>query len=654
MKTVQEGQALYNSRNGLIGYVMGVSFPEHTKMLIGGQGMQSIEYEARVQWVQDGLIPAHQNEIDNNTIEKYIEAAANMKLEPVDMPTLKEMIAKQASIQQSEREKREEELRQERAKREAYEEEHAPQVPVWAKAVIIGELIEDKSDLMSDYHGSNTTKVIVLGFSKHTRDLFKEMRTAAGNHPSTEHLVNADEQAEHREKYSMGGGYYLKDGYRHSNGWQVSKRPLRAEKPIKDIPTGEWCIKSEPKAEEVKTQTFKTFELSAGTRAGFIQIGFNEKPSAEIRNEMKSAGFRWSRHNAVWYGKTEKLPARYSVDQGEEVTPATSEELMKSKAEAMRAKAEALQIAIDDKMNPACANQNPTPRRARMAESMRLDGEKLQEVQMIFNALADMHETGSAGILKGLENKSQIESLLLVGRLGCERFLINSNVYGDEVKRLSRAGLETSADYSEALEAIKIIQEGAPEVDNTAQEIRKKQNDLIGCKIDGFFPTPKPVIEKMLSYFPNDLGGEYVLEPSAGNGEIADAIRGANGIAQCIEINGRLQDILELKGHKVIDSDFTEYGGNQYKYILMNPPFEKRQDAEHIQKAFNLLSEGGTLAAIAGEGVFFGTDKKAVQFQEFLEMVGAEVVELGDAFKEKGQGRLRTTGTHSRLIIISK
>ena len=25
------------------------------------------------------------------------------------------------------------------------------------------------------------------------------------------------------ERYSMGGGYYLKDGYRHSSGWSVYK-----------------------------------------------------------------------------------------------------------------------------------------------------------------------------------------------------------------------------------------------------------------------------------------------------------------------------------------------------------------------------------------------------------------------------------------------
>src|SRR3546814_15933738 len=49
------------------------------------------------------------------------------------------------------------------------------------------------------------------------------MRKAAALHPETAHLTDADEKAEHREKYSMGAGYYLKNGWRDSSGWCVKK-----------------------------------------------------------------------------------------------------------------------------------------------------------------------------------------------------------------------------------------------------------------------------------------------------------------------------------------------------------------------------------------------------------------------------------------------
>jgi hypothetical protein len=53
--------------------------------------------------------------------------------------------------------------------------------PSWAKASIVAELHTDKSDIQSDYFASATTRVVVLAWSKHTRDLFSEMRKAAAS-----------------------------------------------------------------------------------------------------------------------------------------------------------------------------------------------------------------------------------------------------------------------------------------------------------------------------------------------------------------------------------------------------------------------------------------------------------------------------------------
>lgn len=52
-------------------------------------------------------------------------------------------------------------------------------------------------------------------------------------------------------------------------------------------------------------------QVSDGTRAGYSEVRFSEKPSVEIREELKSAGFRWAVTSACWYGRTAKLPARY-------------------------------------------------------------------------------------------------------------------------------------------------------------------------------------------------------------------------------------------------------------------------------------------------------------------------------------------------------
>lgn len=37
-------------------------------------------------------------------------------------------------------------------------------------------------------------------------------------------------------------------------------------------------------------------------RDGFVEFSFDQKPDEATRTILKSAGFRWSNHNKVWYG----------------------------------------------------------------------------------------------------------------------------------------------------------------------------------------------------------------------------------------------------------------------------------------------------------------------------------------------------------------
>lgn len=95
--------------------------------------------------------------------------------------------------------------------------------PAWAQAAIVATLEHDDCDSMTDYFNVKRSRCVVIGWSKHKRDLFAEMRKAAALFPETADLADAPESAEHREKYSMGGGYYLKAGNRYDSGWKVSK-----------------------------------------------------------------------------------------------------------------------------------------------------------------------------------------------------------------------------------------------------------------------------------------------------------------------------------------------------------------------------------------------------------------------------------------------
>lgn len=85
---------------------------------------------------------------------------------------------------------------------------------------------------------------------------------------------------------------------------KVAKLVVRVERVCSDKPT-------RAPANEADTHEAGDATVRPGTRPGYVEVVFDSKPSAEVRSELKAAKFRWSRHNACWYGKETALPARY-------------------------------------------------------------------------------------------------------------------------------------------------------------------------------------------------------------------------------------------------------------------------------------------------------------------------------------------------------
>lgn len=214
--------------------------------------------------------------------------------------------------------------------------------------------------------------------------------------------------------------------------------------------------------------------------------------------------------------------------------------------------------------------------------------------------------------------------------------------------RLTRMGLTTDDELRVALGEYLQYKEGVREED----PIAKAERAIIGQKVGiDFFPTPKGEASNMAS-LAQITKGMRVLEPSAGNGNLADAARAAGADVDVIEISDSLRKILEAKGYNLVAHDFMEFTPEQpYDAILMNPPFSNRRDAEHIRHAFGMLKPGGHLVAIAGEGVFNGSDAKAVAFRDWLDQHGAEVEPLAKGtFEDKKL--LATTGANARRIVM--
>ena len=157
-----------------------------------------------------------------------------------------------------------------------------------------------------------------------------------------------------------------------------------------------------------------------------------------------------------------------------------------------------------------------------------------------------------------------------------------------------------------------------------------------------FYPTPESLITKMLEGL--DIHIDYILEPSAGKGDIADAvvrkIYGTNywheskirEMIDCVEINPNLQHILSDKHYRVVHDDFLSYRTKkQYDLIVMNPPFNNGD--LHLLHALDLVREGGTVICILNAETLRNTYTKSRQLlMQKLNEYGASIEYLQNEF----------------------
>ncbi len=315
-------------------------------------------------------------------------------------------------------------------------------------------------------------------------------------------------------------------------------------------------------------------------------------------------------------------------------------------AKRFRIGADALQNQIDAKRNPAISHQNLTARRGRIAEGMGRDADRIEWAQKRLRALADMHESGTVPeSLKGIASRADLEEL----RPG---FDDRPPEYRHrDAKRLEVAGI-TSRNFDEAAKAVAGM--GTKREKTPAEVTRELERGLIGRKIEGFFPTPRPVVDRMLSEA-DVRPGMKVLEPSAGKGDIADAARDKGADVTAVELHPELRSILDAKGHEVGGFDFLSYraGLGQYDRVVMNPPFERGQDIEHVRHAFEMLKPGGRLVSLMGEGSFFKQDANSVHFRDWLDNVHGTSEKL-DPGSFTGKDSFRQTGVAARMVVVDK
>ena len=171
-----------------------------------------------------------------------------------------------------------------------------------------------------------------------------------------------------------------------------------------------------------------------------------------------------------------------------------------------------------------------------------------------------------------------------------------------------------------------------------------------------YFATPPDVVSRMLTtvtvatQLPTDA---WILEPSAGTGNIVTAIR-ALGIAariDAVEPDPLRAAILRAEygpatagreSVNVYEADFLTWDApRRYDAIYMNPPFatpdDRRAYVAHIRRAYGLLKPGGALVSVAPVALEFLISPRSVR--ELREAITARggLARLADgAFKDSG------------------
>ncbi len=312
----------------------------------------------------------------------------------------------------------------------------------------------------------------------------------------------------------------------------------------------------------------------------------------------------------------------------------------------LRKAADGLQGQIDKKRSPAIAEQNYTPRRARIAASMGAEADRLEAMQGRLRMLADLHERGEVPkVLAGITTRAQLESLRWR-----DAPRPNDPYDSGGAARLKRAGI-TPQNYQQAKEALQALT-AKPSAEQAAQRARGRIKQRIqeieyGRGIKDFFQTPEELAKEMVSRA-DIRPGMHALEPSAGGGAIARQMK-AGGLQGKLTVNEpapALAEILREQGFKPTTQDFLKMGG-QYDRIIMNPPFSKGQDMAHVRHAYDRLKPGGRIVSIMGPHGFFANDKASRSFRDWFAKRGGTVEDLPARTFEQTQ-------VGSRLVVIDK
>ena len=191
-------------------------------------------------------------------------------------------------------------------------------------------------------------------------------------------------------------------------------------------------------------------------------------------------------------------------------------------------------------------------------------------------------------------------------------------------------------------------------LDSLKQSINNLELEIIKQQIHhnpmwDFYPTPQSVIDKMFEFVPS-YSNLRALEPSAGLGTIASALRAKNIECDCFELSPILQIALSKMDFRVLGSDFLAATPMAvYNLVIANSPFSNLGVMKHTLHAMDFLRPGGRLITLAHHYTFSPSHKDRFFFS-WLKTFNANIIDLGHPFTDAE----RKTNIPINLIVIDK
>lgn len=183
------------------------------------------------------------------------------------------------------------------------------------------------------------------------------------------------------------------------------------------------------------------------------------------------------------------------------------------------------------------------------------------------------------------------------------------------------------------------------------------QNRAVGhARNLGYFPTPPALVDRVIeeAHLPKvglSGNGFRVLEPSAGDGALAAEVARLGHRVDAVELDAERAAKLEASGlyARVFSADFLKLRPlPTYDRVVMNPPFDRGRDVDHVVQAWGALKPGGRLVAIMSASTEFRQDKKTAAFRALVER------ERGRFYDLPAGSFAPATNVNTILLVVEK